>query len=170
MFSTTARYSWASSVARADQLLGSGLGVTSAHSWPPTSAVTSPSTARTRPWTATTSVPSGRFPFSSILAITPTVAYLPSTLGSSRSRPSSLSAADTAVRASSESVGIVALIWGRTTAWVRGRTGSFRVLSGICFVAISLTGLSFHEPHLLFTRARVAGNRARARVGLTYWR
>src|SRR5690349_25102202 len=49
--------------------------------------------------------------------------------GTSRTRPSALSAAATAALASSESRVRVTTVWGRTTPVVRGRTGSARVSS-----------------------------------------
>ena len=136
MFSSTARYSRASSWAA---VVGSGSarGSTSTHSASPVPGIPVPMTARESPRMATAGRPPGRSPSSITSAITPTLAKRPSMWGTSRSRPPEERADSTAARASSDSSAMVKTIPGRTTPEVSGSNGSvtFSFVMGalLCF-------------------------------------
>ena len=125
MFSSTARYSRASSWAA---WVGSGSvsGSASTHRASPVPGTPVPMTARPSPRMATAGRPPGRSPSSITSEITPTLAKRPSMWGTSNRRPPAERAESTAARASSDSRAMVKTIPGRTTPDLRGSNGSVR--------------------------------------------
>ena len=123
MFSSTARYSRASSLA-AGVGSGSTTGSASTHRASPVPGTPVPMVARPSPRRATAGRPPGRSPSSMTSAITPTAAKRPSMWGTSRSRPPAERADSTAALASSDSRAMVNTIPGSTTPDLRGSNGS----------------------------------------------
>ena len=134
MFSSTARYSRASSLT-AGVGSGSARGSASTQSASPVPGTPVPMTARPSPRTATAGSPPGRSPSSMTSAITPTVANRPSMWGTSSRRPPAERAASTAALASSDSRAMVKTIPGSTTPDFSGSNGSvtFSSVMGFSF-------------------------------------
>ena len=123
MFSSTARYSRASSLA-AGVGSGSSRGSASTHRASPVPGTPVPMVARRSPRMTTACRPPGRSPSSMTSAMTPTAAKRPSMWGTSSRRPPADRADSTAARASSDSSAMVKTIPGSTTPEVKGNNGS----------------------------------------------
>src|SRR5438270_990954 len=144
-FSTTARYSRASSRARSDGATSSSTGSTCTQRALPVPGTPTPTRARCRPRTTTARSPLGSSPAVSTAATVPTLAYRPlSRRGTRTNRPSPARAAARAEPASSLSTAMVTTIPGRTTPEVRGSRGRLRVWSSsIVPIRTSARGLLF---------------------------
>src|SRR3984885_11796794 len=130
MFSSTARYSRASSVAA-----GEAGGSTMVSAWTQRAwlvpGTAGPMAARSTPRTTTAFMPPGSSPVSTTSATTPTSEYRPSMWGTIMKWPSAEAAASTAARASSDSRAIVNIIPGSTTPEVSGNSGKFWLCSAM---------------------------------------
>src|ERR1700687_2355692 len=142
---SSSRFSISALYSRARTCEVSVSGLTSLASWAstrsagPVPAAALPTEPRCSPCRMATSTPFGSFRESSILATVPMLAYLPSTRGTSRTRPSPSRAAAMAAPASSRSTGMVTTMPGSTTALLSGSRGINSVLSsGIASILLGV--------------------------------
>src|ERR1700682_1742646 len=138
-FSISALYSRARTCAVSDSGLMSSVCWANNRKAGPVPVAALPTEARCSPCRMATSTPFGSLRESSILATVPMLAYLPSTRGTSRTRPSPSRAAAMAAPDSSRSTGMVTTMPGSTTALLSGSSGINSVFSsGIASILLSV--------------------------------
>src|SRR6202035_2472238 len=137
--SISALYSRARTCAVSDSGLMSSVCWANTRKAGPVPVAALPTEARCSPCRMATSTPFGSLRESSILATVPMLAYLPSTRGTSRTRPSPSRAAAMAAPDSSRSTGMVTTMPGSTTALLSGSSGINSVFSsGIASILLSV--------------------------------